>query len=258
MFRFVKNILNNAQRALAGKKTTRFALAVLLALVCVAQGSNVSEYAVKADYLSNFAENVRWPKSAFADPGSPIVLGILGDDPFGKTLDDVVKGKTAAGHTLSVKRFGNFDKDQLDDLKTCQILFISDSEQDNVREILTALSGTHLLTVSEIDQFPKMGGIIQFTQDGDLIGLVINPKTAVSAGLRLSAELMKVSKHYMEVNAGKVKTLYYDGITLYINGDIKEAVRKWKECLDEDPDFMPAQEKITTARAKLRAISKIK
>jgi cytochrome c-type biogenesis protein CcmH/NrfG len=62
----------------------------------------------------------------------------------------------------------------------------------------------------------------------------------------------------MEVNADKVKALYYDGIQLYINGEIKEAVQKWKECLQEDPEFMPAQDKIATARAKLRNISRIR
>ncbi len=236
----------------------RFTLVIFFTLVGLAQGANVSEYALKADYLSNLAENVKWPKSVFADPDSPIVLGILGDDPFGKTLDDEIKGKTPAGRSLRVKRFGNFESNQIDDLKNCQILYISDSEQDNVREILSDLNGTHLLTVSEIDQFPKIGGIVQFVPEGDLIGLVVNPKTANNAGLKLSSELLKVSKHYMEVNADKVKALYYDGIQLYINGEIKEAVQKWKECLQEDPEFMPAQDKIATARAKLRNISRIR
>jgi len=227
-------------------------------MAATAQGANVSEYVVKADYLSYFTQFVRWPKAAFTDKDAPFVLGILGDDPFGKTLDDAVRGKSAEGHPLTVKRFGSFDKDQLEALRNCQIVLISDSEQHKVREILSDLSGANLLTVSEIDHFPMKGGMIQFVPEGDNIGLLVNPKTAIQAKLKLSSQLMMVSKIYMDVNADKVKALYYDGIQLYINGQVKEAIVKWKECLQEDPGNLAAQDKIKTARAKLKAISHIK
>ncbi len=234
-------------------KRTIFTL--LLALVCPAYGANVSEYSVKASYLSNFADFVKWPKTAFADESSPIVLGVLGEDPFGSTLDEAVTGKTVDGRALAVKRFNNFDQDQLQDLKNCHILFISNSEADNIREILSKLKGTNLLTVSEIERFPMIGGMIQFTQEGDIIGMIINPKTAVAASLKLSSHLLKVAKLYMKVNTAKVRTLYYDGIQLYLNGEIKAAIKKWRECLDEDPGYIAAQEKILKAQEKMKAIS---
>jgi hypothetical protein len=62
----------------------------------------------------------------------------------------------------------------------------------------------------------------------------------------------------VDVNTTKAKTLYFDGINYYLNGEIVAAIKKWQECLEEDPQFTAAQEKIDTARSKLRTISKIK
>lgn len=230
----------------------------LLVLACPMRAANISEYAVKAAYLSNFTEFVKWPKSSFADKESPIVVGVLGEDPFGKTLDEAVKGKTSGGRPLAVKRFNSFEKERLEDIRNCQVLFIANSEQSNIREILADLEGSHLLTVSEISRFPMLGGMIQFVQEGDNISLVFNPKTAIRAKLKPSSQLMMASKLYMDVDSEKVKTLYYAGIQLYISGELKEAIAKWKECLAEDPGYLAAQDKIKQARAKLRAISKIR
>ena len=231
---------------------------VLLGLVLPAYGANVSEYAVKAAYLSDFAKLVKWPKAAFAEEDSPILVGVLGADPFGSTLDEAIKSKTVAGRSLAVKRFGGYDKGRLEELKGCHILFISESEKDNIKQILSDLRGAHSLTVSEIDQFPMEGGVIEFAQEGDVIGLVINPKTARIAGLILKSELTKDAKLYMKVDSDKEKKLYYDGVQLYINGQVQEAIQKWQECLDEDPQNTVVQKDIRKAKAKLRALLKIK
>lgn len=239
-------------------KLKQIIIAGVLVLAASAQGANVSEYALKAAYLSNFTESVKWPKSAFAEEAAPLVMGVLGDDPFGSTLDDEVKGKSVSGHPVVVKRYGGFDKVQKEELLQCHLLFIANSEQDKIREILASLKGSPLLTVSEIDQFPGVGGMIQFVQEGDRIGLVINPKTAIGVKLRLSSQLMMSSKISMDVDRAKLKSLYYEGIQLYINGEIKAAIKKWKECLKEDPSDIAAQNQISKAKDKLRAISNIR
>src|SRR3990172_10053935 len=46
-----------------------------------------SEYQVKAAILFNFAKFVEWPDAAFPDPATPIIIGVLGEDPFGSALD---------------------------------------------------------------------------------------------------------------------------------------------------------------------------
>ena len=219
--------------------------------------ANVSEYSVKAAYLLNFTKSVEWPDEAFPDKQAPLVIGVLGSDPFGTTLDETVAGKTTGERPVVVRRYNSFDPDNPGDLKACQILFIASSEQDHLKEILKGLKGANLLTVSEIDQFPSMGGGILFEQEGDRIGLVLNKKSAKKAGLTLSPDLVQLSKIYKKVDAKRVKVLFFEGVNLYINGKISEALKLWEECLEEDPDNVSVQQNIAKARAKLKSISNL-
>ena len=52
------------------------------------------EYEVKAAFLLNFARLVEWPNSAFSGRDDPIALGVLGRDPFGGSLEKLVKGRS--------------------------------------------------------------------------------------------------------------------------------------------------------------------
>jgi hypothetical protein len=176
------------------KKFNRFLLLTFLGLAWPVFGQGVSEYTVKAAYLYNFAQFVDWPKTAFSGDASPLVIGVVGDDPFGDALDDAVNGKTAGGHPLSVKRLGAFDPAHAGALAHCQMLFIAYSEKDHLRDILQALEGAKTLTVSEIDRFPMKGGMIQFDQVGDKITLDVNPSAAKHAGLSMRAQLLQVAK----------------------------------------------------------------
>src|SRR3981189_3174788 len=85
--------------------------------------SDSSEYLIKAGFIYNFAKLVEWPATAFAQPDSPIVIGILGDDPFGTTLDRIVADKKINGRSIAIKRL-KWSKDSKG-FKDCNILFVS-------------------------------------------------------------------------------------------------------------------------------------
>ncbi len=175
-------------------------LSLFLGLLLLTAGpkpavGEVSEYAVKAAYLYNFTQFVKWPEGALAADGS-FVIGVLGDDPFGDALDGAVQGKTSGGHPLKVKRLGAFSAGMGPKLAKCQVVFISYSEKDQVKEILQALKGASVLTVSEIEQFPLKGGGIQFDQEGQKITITLNETAAKKAGLSVSSQLLQVAKLY--------------------------------------------------------------
>ena len=81
------------------------------------------EYQLKAVFLFNFAEFVRWPEQAFPEPHSPLVIGILGDDPFGEYIDHLTAGEKIDGHPFEVRRFK-----KINEVREAHILFISQSE----------------------------------------------------------------------------------------------------------------------------------
>jgi len=176
-------------------------LTLSLALLFLAAGpkpaaGEVSEYGVKAAYIYNFTQFVRWPKGAFESKDSPLVIGIVGDDPFGTVLDEAVKDKSANGHPLTVKRLGSFSAGKAESLSNCQILFIAYSEKSKVKEILQSLKGSGTLTVSEIDQFSLKGGAIQFDQEGQKITITLSESAAKKSGLSISSQLLQVAKLY--------------------------------------------------------------
>jgi len=147
------------------------------------------EYQIKAAFLFNFAQFVEWPAGAFANPSAPLCIGILGNDPFGPALDQTVQGETIRSRPLVVTR-----SKQVEDLKDCQLVFISESERDRVGEVLAALDLQSVLTVSDIDRFAERGGVIRFFVQGNRVRFEINPTSARREGLKISSQLLALGR----------------------------------------------------------------
>src|SRR2546422_11684684 len=104
----------------------------ILTLLClepasIAQSPAIPEYRVKATFLFQFTQFVDWPRNAFSNQQSPLVIGILGEDPFGTFLDDTVRDEMANGHPIAVERY-----QRLENVKNCQGLFVSPSEANQI------------------------------------------------------------------------------------------------------------------------------
>ncbi|MCG8605337.1 YfiR family protein [bacterium] len=153
-----------------------------------AYGQEALEYQLKAAFLFNFAKFTEWPQKAFEENDSPLVLGVLGEDPFGEAIEPI-KGKVVKRRKLEVKRF----KD-LVDLQPCHILFISASEKERLAEILTKVEGSAVLTVGDLDQFIDAGGVIRFTILDEKVGFEINAEAIKKAEFKISTQLLKFSK----------------------------------------------------------------
>ena len=148
-----------------------------------------SEYELKAAFLYNFAKFVEWPSQVFPDPTAPFTIGIIGEDPFGDALEATVRNKTINGRQFVIKKTKSYSE-----FRTCQILFISSSERRRVADLLKALSGDSVLTVSEMDRFIQAGGMINFFMEGNKVRFEINPEPAKHAGLRISSKLLNLAK----------------------------------------------------------------
>jgi hypothetical protein len=153
-----------------------------------AQEPPASEYQVKAVFLFNFAQFVDWPAEEFSDSAAPLVIGVLGDDPFGTILDNTLRDEHFGGRPFEVRRFRT-----VADVTGCQILFISGVRRDRP-EVLAALADRPILTVSEGDRFAQRGGMIGFVTDRKRIRLQINLEAAQAAGLVISSKLLRVAE----------------------------------------------------------------
>jgi hypothetical protein len=147
------------------------------------------EYKLKAAFLYNFAKFVTWPSNSFEGPDSPFVICIVGEDPFGRGLDDAVAGRVLNGRPLRIERITEPAK-----AAVCQILFVGSSERKRVTAILAALPTVGILTVGENVGFSTSGGIINFTLNGGHLKFEINRRAAERAGLRISSRLLALGQ----------------------------------------------------------------
>jgi YfiR/HmsC-like len=161
--------------------------------------SDSSEYLIKAGFIYNFAKLVEWPTASFVQPDSPIVIGILGEDPFGATLDKIVADKKINGRGLAVKRL-KWSRD-LKDLKDCNILFVSTSEKEHIESVIDAMKGLPILTIGDAPGFAKRGGVMNFVLEDNKVRFEVNVEAAKHADLTISSRLLTLAKIVQQVAA---------------------------------------------------------
>jgi YfiR/HmsC-like len=153
-----------------------------------AQVQKPTEYEVQAAYLSNFGRFVEWPVRAGASERDPFYICVLGQDPFGPLLDAALKGETIGGAPMVAKRVAG-----VADAANCRIVYVNPSKDTQLRPLLAALARSNVLTVGDIFDFTRQGGMIQFVLDGNRVRFEINLAAAQRAGLNLSSQLLKVA-----------------------------------------------------------------
>ena len=147
------------------------------------------EYDIKAAMVFNFAQFTEWPLEAFATTNAPFVIGILGADPFGRTLDDLVRNEHVHGHPMQVRRLRS-----LQESTHCHILFVSRSEERNWSRIRGYLDHAPVLTVSDMPDFASRGGMICLLMDQQKVRFRINTEAAGQADLKLSSKLLRLAE----------------------------------------------------------------
>jgi len=154
--------------------------------VVPAQSASASEYQIKAALLFNFAKFVSWPPQAFRDANTPLVIGILGRDPFGSHLDDTVRGERINNRQLVIRRYQSAAE-----INNCHVLFISRSESNRLDQIVAALKNRALLIVTDADG-GNGGVIIRFVTEGNKIRFKIDAEAAKAANLTISSKLLRL------------------------------------------------------------------
>ena len=145
-----------------------------------------SEYQVKAAYLFNFGQFVDWPATAFGSPSAPFNICILGEDPFGSILDEVVKGEKLVGRPVMVRRFSRSEE-----AAGCNIVFLGRSEVGHLADSLHALRGQHVLTVTDAAGDETRDAAIVLITQNNHIRLRINLAEARANDLVISSKLLR-------------------------------------------------------------------
>lgn len=202
--------MNRCQTIAMKIKTYIFA-ALLLALCIGAQvradTETAREYQVKAAFLYNFIMFIDWPQAKMPEDNSPVIIGIIGKDPF-KDAFDPVKDKLAKGKKVIVKRFSGLEelkKDpaemnrQIDAVRNCHLLFICSSEKKSAKEIIDLIKGNNILTVGDMDKFLESeGGMINFVLEDKKVRFEVNLDAAKQADLKIRSQLLRLAVKVIE------------------------------------------------------------
>ena len=187
-------------RRLSGRIARMVAVASTCAMVLFGQGIGAAagaenvrstphgEYVVKAAFLYNFAKFTEWPSGTYADASAPLTVCVLGKDAFGKALDSLA-GKRIDGRPVSISRLAG-----VEEARQCQVVFISESEEERAPAIIGNLADRPVLTVCNAPSCARFKGIIHLRVVSERIRFAIDIDAAKSAGLKLNSKLLALAE----------------------------------------------------------------
>lgn len=148
------------------------------------------EAAIKAAFLYNFGRYIIWPESSYADRRAPFVIGVLGTDRLGASLDEIAANKQIEGRPIAVRRFAT-----MADYKPCHVLFVAAGTPPAQRtEALLAVRRGGVLLVGEEAGFAQQGAMVNFFIEHNKVRFEINAAAAERATLKISSKLLGLAK----------------------------------------------------------------
>jgi hypothetical protein len=142
---------------------------------------------IMARFTINLTRFVTWPESAFSDAKAPFVIATYPLDPMFERLVAAAKNETVEGRPIEIIR-----AQSVDDLLRSQLVFISRPYAARP-DVLRRLGCKPILTVSDSEQFIRLGGVVQF----DLADKIIVPRVSLenlkAAGLEARAQLLRLA-----------------------------------------------------------------
>lgn len=147
------------------------------------------EYPVKLAFLYNFTKFVEWPSDSFRNPDAPLVICIVGNDPFSPSIEGELRSRTVGSHPIEVRTLRTSDI-----LSVCHMVFVPVTAEDQATKVVRGLKGSSTLTVGETEGFAVLGGIINLTVEENKLHFEVNLLAAERAGLKISAKMLALAK----------------------------------------------------------------
>jgi hypothetical protein len=166
------------------------AVSVCVAMTPLAAQEASLEYQVKAAYLYNFVKFIEWPTAARQ---GPLTICTAGTNPFGTTLEELVRGESIEGRAIAARVIQGPQAD-------CDVVFVPRGVAAG--EYLRAARNAPVLTVGESPDFVAQGGIINFVRDAGMIRFEIDQAAARRAGLQISSRLLRLAREPQRRSSG--------------------------------------------------------
>lgn len=157
------------------------------ATATVAWAGEAPEYPVKAAFLYRFASFVEWPAAAFSDAAAPLVICVVGHDPFGAVLDRAVRGQTIGTRAVAVRRLAVAEAGS-----GCHIAYLGGAPDQSPAEAARAMAAGPTLTVTDAAA-PADRGAVNFVTREARVRFEIDQHQAAASGLSISSKLLNLA-----------------------------------------------------------------
>jgi hypothetical protein len=166
-----------------------FLLILLLAVLSFpdrVKGQSANEFQIKAVFIYNFTQFVQWPEKSFDATQETFVIGVLGENVFGRYLEEAVAGEKCGSRPIVVQYYATPK-----DIGHCQILYVGWSPDGG-----KLMNNQPVLTIGERDDFMERGGMLRFYKEDNKVRIEINQAAASSVGLVVSSKLLHLATIY--------------------------------------------------------------
>jgi hypothetical protein len=174
-------------RKLKGLKAFFACFLLLCSITSFAQTSKESN--LKAEFLYNLTQFIDWPASAYSSPEAPFIVGVLAEEFLQSAISKTVLGLKVKGHPIVVEKYPTTK-----DIKNCHLLFISNTQLEEIKENLPPLPTKNVLTVSDMPDFAIYGGIIRLIKKQNRIKMQVNLPASKEADLNISSKLLQLAE----------------------------------------------------------------
>jgi hypothetical protein len=165
-----------------------FALGLLLLMPLPAAAQDVTEPALKAAFIYNFAKFTEWPGDVMTTAG-PLVFCVLGNPAIGDALERAVQGRMLSGHSIEVSRAESAGQPRAG----CHILYVSGITAEQATKLVAGLRDAPVLTISDVSGFTQLGGMALFFFKHGQLRFSVRVEAARRARLQISSRLLALA-----------------------------------------------------------------
>jgi hypothetical protein len=177
-------------------------LGLALGMPLVAQPVGNRELQIEAAFLVNFVRYTDWPPQHFNGPGDPYVIAVVGSETSFDTVAAIAGAAGAIqGRRIEVVRVeydgqGGIERRRaaIQRMRASHLLFLQASADAGARDVVRAVAGAPVLTVSDVPGFASKGGMIGLVRSGQHLAFEANPAAIHASGVVLSAKVLKLAR----------------------------------------------------------------
>jgi len=155
---------------------------LILLLASVVLNAYESEEKLKTVIIGKVAKYISWDTTL----NEKFIITVCGNE-FGTLFDDIYRDKFIKSKPVEIRYI-----DKITELQETNILFISQSRESMLQEIVLATKDKNILTISDSRGFAQKEGALQLYFVGQKLKLKMNTDVVQDEGFKVDRALLRV------------------------------------------------------------------